>query len=60
MESLGDPLARAIGVVTTALQRLVGDPLEFLTTMDPATVVVLGLVSFFVMVVVGYYTLLTA
>ncbi|HKX17034.1 MAG TPA: hypothetical protein VJT33_03360 [bacterium] len=61
IQKLGDTLWRAADAVTTLLQRIVGDNLlPSLATMDPATLLVLGVVSFLVLFVIGYYALLTA
>ena len=60
VQELGNALAGALGAVTTPLSRLVDNPSAALATMDPGTVVALGLVSLIVIVVIGYYTLLTA
>jgi hypothetical protein len=60
LQELGDALSRALGAVTTPLSRLVDNPSEALAIMDPGTVVVLGAASFIVILVIGYYTLLTA
>ena len=56
LHELGDALARAAGPVVTFTENLS----RSLATMDPATVVVLGAVSFVVMFVIGYYALLAA
>lgn len=60
IQKLGDVLSRAADAVTTLLQRLVADsPLPSLATMDPAALLVLGVVSFLVLFMIGYYALLT-
>lgn len=56
LHELGDALARAAGPVMTFTENLS----RSLATMEPATVVVLGAVSFVVVFVIGYYALLTA
>ena len=53
---LEDALARAAGAVMTFAENLS----RSLATMEPATVAVLGTVSFVVMFVIGYFALLTA
>ena len=60
IQKLGDVLSRAADTVTGLLQRLGADDLfRSLATMDTAGLLVLGVVSFIVVFVIGYYTLLT-
>jgi len=56
LHELGDELARVAGAVMTYAESLSTS----LATMDAATIVVLGAVSFIVMFVIGYFALLTA
>lgn len=56
LHELEDTLASAVGAVTTFADNL----LESLATMDPATIVVLGVISFIVLFVISYFALLTA
>ena len=60
LQALGDGLARALGAVTAPMSRLVDNPSEALATMDPTMVVVLGAISFILILLIGYHTLFPA